>query len=367
MLKLGLFMMPLHPPSRNLTEVLEENRELVKLADRLGFSEAWMGEHYTSTAEPVTSPMMFNASLIAETEQIKFGTGVISMAQQHPAVVGGQLALFDHLSKGRCIFGIGSGGLCSDWELFDKMDGKARTMAMVESIELIQEMWAAEGPIDHEGTYFKAKVTEKYIPELGVGCFIKPYTKPHPPIAVSLRSANSMTAKFAGQRGWIPISGNFVAAEDIATHWPIYAEGAASKDQPTDPSIWRVGRSVLVTESAAQAEDLLNDPDSTFGWYYTYLETLRLKAGDALEDPIDWEAARKRGVEFAKKAIIAGPKDQVVDELVDFSDTVGDFGTLLLTGHDMEGAVDMWHRSFTCIAEEIAPKLSDHMASKRSF
>ena len=64
MAKLGLFMMPLHPPSRDFADVLEENRQLVILADRLGYAEAWMGEHYTSTAEPVTSPLLFNASLI---------------------------------------------------------------------------------------------------------------------------------------------------------------------------------------------------------------------------------------------------------------------------------------------------------------
>ena len=63
MVALGLFMMPLHPPARDLTTVLEEDRDLVKLADRLGYAEAWMGEHFTSTGEPVTSPLLFHASL----------------------------------------------------------------------------------------------------------------------------------------------------------------------------------------------------------------------------------------------------------------------------------------------------------------
>ena len=125
MAKLGLFMMPLHPPARDFHTVLQENRELVKLADRLGYAEAWMGEHYTSTAEPVTSPLLFNASLIAETENIIFGSGVISLPQQHPVVVAGHAALFDHLARGRFIFGIGSGGLSSDWEIFGNLDHRA--------------------------------------------------------------------------------------------------------------------------------------------------------------------------------------------------------------------------------------------------
>ena len=72
-------MMPLHPAIKDLGLSYEEDRQLVILADKLGYTEAWMGEHYSSTGEPVTSPLIFNASLISETKQIKFGTGVISL------------------------------------------------------------------------------------------------------------------------------------------------------------------------------------------------------------------------------------------------------------------------------------------------
>ena len=47
MLNLGLFMMPLHPANKNFTTSYDEDRQLVKLADKLNFSEAWMGEHYS--------------------------------------------------------------------------------------------------------------------------------------------------------------------------------------------------------------------------------------------------------------------------------------------------------------------------------
>ena len=104
-------MMPLHPAEKDVGVSYEEDRQLVLLADRLNYKEAWMGEHYSSTAEPVTSPLIFNASLISETKKIKFGSGVISLPQQHPAVIAGQVSLLDHLSKGRVIMGVGAGGL----------------------------------------------------------------------------------------------------------------------------------------------------------------------------------------------------------------------------------------------------------------
>lgn len=67
-MKYSTFMMPLHPPGRNVAQTLEEDREAVILADRLGFSEAYVGEHVTDAAETVTSSMIFLASLISETK-----------------------------------------------------------------------------------------------------------------------------------------------------------------------------------------------------------------------------------------------------------------------------------------------------------
>ena len=66
-MKYSTFMMPLHPPGRNVTETLQEDREAIILADRLGFSEAYVGEHITDAAETVTSNMIFLATLASET------------------------------------------------------------------------------------------------------------------------------------------------------------------------------------------------------------------------------------------------------------------------------------------------------------
>ena len=61
MFNLGLFMMPIHPAGKDLGSSLREDEELVLLADKLNFSESWMGEHYSSSGEPVPSPLIFNS------------------------------------------------------------------------------------------------------------------------------------------------------------------------------------------------------------------------------------------------------------------------------------------------------------------
>jgi len=78
-MKLATFMMPLHPPGKSYPQSLREDREAIILADRLGFEEAYVGEHVTDAAETVTHCMTFLASLISETKRIKLGTGTINI------------------------------------------------------------------------------------------------------------------------------------------------------------------------------------------------------------------------------------------------------------------------------------------------
>ena len=55
-MKFGLFMMPLHPPSRSLADSYEKDVNLLVEADRLGYHEAWIGEHMTEMWEPAPVP-----------------------------------------------------------------------------------------------------------------------------------------------------------------------------------------------------------------------------------------------------------------------------------------------------------------------
>ena len=82
-IRLGMFTMPMHHPDRDYTAFLAEDQEAIVLADRLGFSEAYVGEHFSSWSERITSPLIFFATLIPRTTQITFGTGVINLPQMH--------------------------------------------------------------------------------------------------------------------------------------------------------------------------------------------------------------------------------------------------------------------------------------------
>ena len=75
-MRFGLFMMPLHPSYRAIADCYDRDIDQLVLADKLGFDEAWLGEHFTEKWENAPSPDLLIAKALALTKRIRFGTGV---------------------------------------------------------------------------------------------------------------------------------------------------------------------------------------------------------------------------------------------------------------------------------------------------
>ena len=277
-MQLSYFMMPVHHPDKGYHLTLEEDTEAIVHADRLGFESAWVGEHYSSKVEQITSPLLFMANLIGRTEQIKLATGVICMSQYHPAQVAGQAAMFDHLSKGRFIMGIGPGGLPPDFEVFNVVD-KDRGEMMVESMDTILEIWNSEPPYNIQGKYWTTKIQDWVHDDIGLGQMAKPYQTPHPPVAVSAMSPYSGMMRLAAVRGWIPVSANFIGNWSVKSHWETHIDECEKQGKEPDSNNWRVARSIYVAETDAEAEQFVKQQEGAFDYYYKYLFTIFDRAG----------------------------------------------------------------------------------------
>jgi alkanesulfonate monooxygenase SsuD/methylene tetrahydromethanopterin reductase-like flavin-dependent oxidoreductase (luciferase family) len=357
--KLGLFTMPFHHPSRDWATILEEDQEAIVLADRLGFTEAFVGEHFSSWSERITSPLIFMATLIERTSQIRFGTGVLNLPQMHPAAIAAHAAMFDQLCRGRFIMGIGPGGLVSDLEMFDVGQAELRPQMVLESIDAVLDLWAHDPPYRRDGRFWKISLGENIWPEFKVGYVPRPYQQPHPPIALSLITPNSSSAKLAGERGWIPVSGNFFHRRYLRGHWERYAEGCEAAGRAPDPSIWRVSRSVLVTESDGEAEDYLADPESGLSFYFKFFLHSFARGRKALfmiKPDLDIPDEALTVDQVKRGLIIAGSPRRVREQLAALREEIGPFGTLLMAGHDWDRP-KLWRRSMELLATEVIPAL----------
>src|SRR5579884_1178237 len=270
-MRLGLFMMPVHPATRSFTDTLAEDEEKSIYADRLGFDELWLGEHFSATTEPIPSPLMFMAGLLPQTKNLSFGTAVICLPNHHPVKVAAEVAQFDHMSRGRFMLGVGVGGLFSDFELFDNGDRKTRERKAMESIGMIRRIWAQDPPYDLAGEFWTVRLTEAIIPELGIGFMPKPFRRDGPPIAMSVASRNSPTARVAAQQGFGIISANNVPNDAIGSHWQIYSAACAETGRPARGENWRVARNVMVAPSDAEARERVFSNAGSNRYFYTYM------------------------------------------------------------------------------------------------
>jgi alkanesulfonate monooxygenase SsuD/methylene tetrahydromethanopterin reductase-like flavin-dependent oxidoreductase (luciferase family) len=358
-MKLGMFMMPLHPPGRNIGETLAEDREAVILADQLGYSEAFVGEHVTDAAETVTSSMMFLASLAHATKQIMLGTGTINLPNSHPANVAAQAAMLDHMLKGRFIMGISPGGLMSDAEVFGSF-GQNRNEMFVECINTVLKIWESEPPYNIEGKYWNVSVAKTMIPEIGQGFIMKPLQKPHPLIVGTAVAPFSQGVTEMAKRGWQPISANFLMPEWVKSHWPKYVEGREAVGAVASPSEWRVAKSIFVADDEATAKRYAHGADGPYHFYFKQLVRKLVGAGgrgNLFKTDPDMPNEMITPEYVTQRLVLAGTVDSVVAQLLAFREQVGDFGTLLYACHDWMDPV-LAKRSMQLMAEQVMPRVN---------
>ena len=359
-MKLSFFTMPLHPPSRNYAETLKEDREAILLADRLGFAEAFIGEHVTDRAETVTSCLMFIASLAHDTRDIVLGSGTVNMSLNHPAIIAGQVAMIDNILEGRFLFGISPGALKSDAEALGILH-RDRNEMFVESIDHVLAIWSTDPPYRLKGKYWTITTEESLIEEIGQGVIVGPYQKPHPPIVVTVVAPYSKGLTEAAARGWTSISANFLMPEWVRTHWPKYVEGCERAGRVADPADWRVAKSVFVADDAKTAREYaLENENSPYRFYYKQLMRKLISAGRSNlfkhDQSMPDEAVTLDYV--TDRLVIAGTVDSVVDQLLAFREFIGDFGTLVYAGHDWVDKA-LSRRSMELMANEVMPRLNE--------
>jgi alkanesulfonate monooxygenase SsuD/methylene tetrahydromethanopterin reductase-like flavin-dependent oxidoreductase (luciferase family) len=351
-------MMPIHPPGRIITDTLQEDREAILLADKLGFSEAYIGEHVTDAAETVTNSMMFVAWLANETKNIKLGTGTINLPNAHPAAIAAQAAMLDHMLKGRFIMGISPGGLMSDVEVFGNLD-KDRNAMFVESINTILKIWDSSPPYDIEGKYWNVTVGKTMVTEIGQGFIMKPFQKPYPPIVGTAVAPFSNGVTEMAKRGWGPISANFLMPEWVKSHWPKYVEGREAVGAKANPSEWRIAKSIFVADDEATAKRYGLEQDGPYHFYFKQLVRKLTNGGrgNLFKTDQSMPDSLLTPEYVTNKLVLAGTVNSVVDQILAFREHVGDFGNLLYAGHDWQDTA-LAKRSMELFATEVMPRVN---------
>lgn len=231
---------------------IQQQIDQVCFAERLGFGDVWLTEHYFTGESVYNDALTFAAALTMRTTRIRIGFAVVQMPFHHPVRLATQLALLDNLSNGRIDVGVGKGTVYNEYEFVGhglRSDDSRERMA--EAMEVLQRAWS-EAPLVYEGKYYNLR-----IPELRP----RPVQQPGPPLWRSVISPSSFTE--CGRLG-IPILTSRLPVARIKERWDLYAAGiaegghdAATREKLlSQAALWR---NVYVGETDAQAEDELSD------------------------------------------------------------------------------------------------------------
>ena len=359
-MKLGYFAMPMHPIERTWSDTLREDREAVIVADRLGFHDAFIGEHLTDRYETIVNSLLFLATLIPDTTSIKLATGTTNLSHTHPVLVALQSAMFDHLAGGRFILGVSPGALPSDAEILGKLD-EDRNALFAESIDVIIRMWELDPPydIDLPGNRFKVSTAKTISAELGIGYAQKPLQSPRPEIVGTVVAPFSKGVVAMGARDFHPLSANFLLPQWVATHWPKYVEGKESVGVTARRDEWRVARTIFVADSEEEAREYGRESSkSPYRYYYAQMLN-KMRAGGRIElfkshrDQHDDEITVD---DILDQLVICGTPETVAEQLDELRTATGGFGEIVYAGLDW---VDrrLAIRSMELMAEKVMPML----------
>ena len=353
----GYFAMPSHPPERGLKAGHDWDLQTLRWLDELGYTEAWIGEHYTAPWEPHPSPDLLIAQALLQTKRIRIGPGGFLLPYHHPAELAARVAMLDHLSEGRLNFGVAASGLPTDWAMFqvDGMGGVNREMTR-EALDIILRLWSDEPSFVHQGKFWQVAKPE---PMFG---FLKPHIyplqKPHPPIGVAGFSKQSDTLKLAGERGYLPMSLNLNPAY-VASHWEAVEIGAARSGRTPKRSDWRLVREVFVAETDEEAWKLsvggmmgrmMREYFLQLLGNFGFLEFLKHDQSVADSDVTAEYCARHNWL-IGSPATVAEKLERIYHE-------AGGFGGLLVFGFDYADNPEVWHNSLRLLVEEVGPRVA---------
>ncbi len=347
-MKFGVFLAPFHWKDENPTLSLERDLELLQWLDHLGYDEAWIGEHHSAGWEIIASPEVFMATAAERTRHIKLGTGVISLPYHHPLMVANRMVLLDHLTRGRTMLGVGPGALVTDAAMLG-IDPVTQRRRMDESLGIIMRLLTEEEPITYKSEWFELNEAILHL---------RPYTKPHFPIAVAAAQSPSGMV-LAGKHGAGVLSVSIVRGGSIAPNlnefWQVAEETAAEYGKVMDRNEWRVVMHVYLAETKKEAMEQARMAAGRYQREY-FERTLG-------HDPVvDGSSDKIIDAMVEKGAWCVGTPDDLIAKIKEVDEDSGGFGGFLLQATEW-GTREQVNHSYELLARYVMPQFQGSVKS----
>ena len=340
--RFGIFLAPFHPCGQNPTLALQRDLDLIVHLDRLGFHEAWIGEHHSAGYEIIASPEVFIGVAAERTRNIRLGTGVSSLPYHQPLMLADRMVLLDHLTRGRVMLGVGPGALPSDAYMMGIEVARQRDM-MEESLDAILRLLRSDEPVTMETDWFTLSNARLQL---------RPYQRPHFEVAVAAQ-VSPAGPRAAGRFGCSMLSIGATSAggfDVLGYHWGVVEERAAQFGTIADRAGWRLVGPMHIAETREQAI-----ADVAFGladWVDYFQRVAALPLAPQTEDHDSLVDALN-----ASGFAVIGTPDDAVAQIRRLAAQSGGFGTYLLMAHDWADLAETL-RSYELFSRYVMPAVT---------
>lgn len=346
-LRFGTFIAPFHPLRENPTQAIERDLDLVVHLDKLGYDEAWIGEHHSAGYELIASPELFIAFAAERTRNIRLGTGVSSLPYHHPLMLADRINQLDHMTRGRVMFGVGPGALPSDAFMMGIPVAKQRDR-MDEALDVLVRLLRGE-TVTRKTDWFELAEAKLQM---------TPYTRPSVEIAVASQ-VSPTGASAAGRHGAGLLSIGATSAggfNALASNWAIAEQQAKASGQTMDRSKWRLVGPMHVAPTREQARAEVRFGLENWLYYFREVAALPLAPADGT-DPVD--------ALIASGMAVIGTPDDAIAQIERLQEQSGGFGAFLLMDNNWADWAAK-KNSYEMIARFVAPKFQGLNENRQS-
>jgi alkanesulfonate monooxygenase SsuD/methylene tetrahydromethanopterin reductase-like flavin-dependent oxidoreductase (luciferase family) len=225
----------------SMADVYDDHIRLAEELERLGFHSYFCIEHQNSPVGRITSPTVFLTAIARATSRLRIGAMMWQLPFYHPIRLAQDVAMLDHLSRGRVEFGTGIGVHEHEFIRWG-VDYYKRAELAGEVLKIVQMAWTQK-EVTYKGKYFQF---EEALPQP------EPFQKPMPPIWAAGHSDASM--EFAAKNNF-NLAKNLDSDEICAQKFDLFRKHWREANHPgPSPRIF-LQRQVHVAETDEKAHE----------------------------------------------------------------------------------------------------------------
>lgn len=301
-MKFGVLTTPVWGRETDPQIQFAQHRELVQVAEQLGFGAMVAGQHFLGGELRYYQPVPYLTHLHHYAPTMDVTIGLILLSLVNPVELAEQVATLDAITGGHAVLCVGLGYSDHEFRAFG-IPRETRVRRFEEGLELIKALWSGE-EVSFNGELFQV---DRAFPA------VQPVQRPRPPIWIGGQGEKAIRRAARMADAWY--TPPFPTHEGLARLRQVFLEERDQCGLPLDGA-FPVRRELVMAGSRAEARALARERSKAR--YYVYL---KWGLGNRLDN--DAGALGSQSDEDIDSHFILGTPEDCAEQLAGLRDDLG--------------------------------------------